>query len=194
MTLTHDVVVIGAGAGAAGMMCASQAGQRGRRLQLVEHYDVVGEKIRISGGGRCNFTNVDSGLPTPPWCPRDAARVPRPVRRAVRCRWRSVRRFRVAIWRSWSSACEGRLLLRHACGDASVHEIGNQVLQDAVATKRPRMESRPIVCQRGGCSVHSVRTSIHGYSFPVREQNCESDSAKLPIGRLDEHAGRGGPP
>src|SRR5256885_11815220 len=51
-----DVVVIGAGA--AGMMCAAQAGQLGRRVLLVEHYRKLGEKIRISGGGRCNFTNV----------------------------------------------------------------------------------------------------------------------------------------
>ena len=50
------MVVIGAGA--AGMMCAAQAGQRGRRVLLVEHYHKLGEKIRISGGGRCNFTNV----------------------------------------------------------------------------------------------------------------------------------------
>ena len=59
MSAAFDVVVIGAGA--AGMMCAAQAGQRGRRVLLIEHYDVVGEKIRISGGGRCNFTNVNAG-------------------------------------------------------------------------------------------------------------------------------------
>src|SRR5438270_1735853 len=40
------------------MMCAATAGQRGRRVLLVDHYAVVGEKIRISGGGRCNFTNL----------------------------------------------------------------------------------------------------------------------------------------
>ena len=51
-----DVVVIGAGA--AGMMCASVAGQRGLRVALIEHRDAPGEKIRISGGGRCNFTNL----------------------------------------------------------------------------------------------------------------------------------------
>ena len=51
-----DVAVIGAGA--AGMMCAATAGQRGRRVLLIEHYGKVGEKIRISGGGRCNFTNL----------------------------------------------------------------------------------------------------------------------------------------
>ncbi len=53
---TCDVVVIGAGA--AGMMSAATAGQRGRKVVLIDHYDKVGEKIRISGGGRCNFTNV----------------------------------------------------------------------------------------------------------------------------------------
>ncbi|MGH8713223.1 MAG: NAD(P)/FAD-dependent oxidoreductase [Casimicrobiaceae bacterium] len=54
-----DVIVIGAGA--AGMMCAATAGQRGRRVLLIEHYDKLGEKIRISGGGRCNFTNLHAG-------------------------------------------------------------------------------------------------------------------------------------
>ena len=53
---TFDVAIIGAGA--AGMMCAATAGQRGRRVLLIEHYPKVGEKIRISGGGRCNFTNI----------------------------------------------------------------------------------------------------------------------------------------
>ncbi len=51
-----DVAVIGAGA--AGMMCAATAGARSRRVLLVDHYAKVGEKIRISGGGRCNFTNL----------------------------------------------------------------------------------------------------------------------------------------
>ena len=53
-----DVVVIGAGA--AGLFCAAQAGQRGARVLLVDHADKIAEKIRISGGGRCNFTNRDA--------------------------------------------------------------------------------------------------------------------------------------
>ena len=51
-----DVVVIGAGA--AGMMCAWQAGLRGRSVLLLDHAKKVGKKIKISGGGRCNFTNM----------------------------------------------------------------------------------------------------------------------------------------
>jgi hypothetical protein len=53
-----DVDVVVVGAGAAGMMCAMTAGQRGRRVLLLEGNPTVGEKIRISGGGRCNFTNI----------------------------------------------------------------------------------------------------------------------------------------
>ena len=52
-----DVVVIGAGA--AGLFCAGQAGQRGLKVLLIDHAEAVAEKIRISGGGRCNFTNRD---------------------------------------------------------------------------------------------------------------------------------------
>jgi len=56
-TENYDVIIIGAGA--AGLMCALTAGQRGRRVLLLEHNSAPGEKIRISGGGRCNFTNLD---------------------------------------------------------------------------------------------------------------------------------------
>ena len=47
------------GAGAAGLFCAAQAGQRGLKVLLIDHAEKVAEKIRISGGGRCNFTNRD---------------------------------------------------------------------------------------------------------------------------------------
>lgn len=59
MSDQYDVAVIGAGA--AGMMCAAVAGQRGRRVVLIDHADKLAEKIRISGGGRCNFTNLHAG-------------------------------------------------------------------------------------------------------------------------------------
>lgn len=54
--LDLDAIILGAGA--AGLFCASVAGQRGRRVLLVDHADEPGKKILISGGGRCNFTNV----------------------------------------------------------------------------------------------------------------------------------------
>ncbi|MGH9916816.1 MAG: NAD(P)/FAD-dependent oxidoreductase, partial [Pyrinomonadaceae bacterium] len=53
-----DVLIIGAGA--AGMMCAVEAGKRGRSVLIVDHAKAPGDKIRISGGGRCNFTNLNA--------------------------------------------------------------------------------------------------------------------------------------
>lgn len=55
---TYDTIILGAGA--AGLMCALTAGQRGRRVLLLDHADKAGKKILISGGGRCNFTNIDA--------------------------------------------------------------------------------------------------------------------------------------
>ncbi|WP_426041604.1 NAD(P)/FAD-dependent oxidoreductase [Brevundimonas sp. TWP2-3-4b1] len=59
-TETFDVLVVGAGA--AGMMCAIEAGRRGRSVRVVDHARAPGEKIRISGGGRCNFTNTGTSV------------------------------------------------------------------------------------------------------------------------------------
>lgn len=56
---TFDAVVVGAGA--AGLFCAGVAGQRGLRVLLVDHAERIAEKVRISGGGRCNFTNREAG-------------------------------------------------------------------------------------------------------------------------------------
>src|SRR6218665_1447618 len=56
---SFDLVVVGAGA--AGLFCAGLAGQRGLRVLLIDHAERLAEKIRISGGGRCNFTNREAG-------------------------------------------------------------------------------------------------------------------------------------
>ena len=58
-----DAIIIGAGA--AGLFCAAQAGQRGLKVLLIDHAEKVAEKIRISGGGRCNFTNRDLDVRAP---------------------------------------------------------------------------------------------------------------------------------
>jgi predicted Rossmann fold flavoprotein len=59
MTERYDAIVLGAGG--AGLMCAAIAGQRGRRVLLLDHASAPGRKILISGGGRCNFTNIHTG-------------------------------------------------------------------------------------------------------------------------------------
>ncbi len=56
--MRHDFDVIVLGGGATGLMCAIEAGKRGRRVAVLEHAERIGKKILISGGGRCNFTNL----------------------------------------------------------------------------------------------------------------------------------------
>src|SRR5258708_35561674 len=56
MHQTFDAIILGGGA--AGLMCAIEAGRRGRRVLVLEHAERIGKKILISGGGRCNFTNL----------------------------------------------------------------------------------------------------------------------------------------
>ncbi len=74
-----DAVIVGAGA--AGLFCAGIAGQRGRRVLLIDHAPKLAEKIRISGGGRCNFTNRDAApanflSDNPAFCKSALARYP----------------------------------------------------------------------------------------------------------------------
>ncbi len=56
--MKFDAIIIGAGA--AGLFCAAEVGKRGRRTAILEHAEKPGKKILISGGGRCNFTNVNT--------------------------------------------------------------------------------------------------------------------------------------
>jgi len=58
LPVTHSFDALILGGGAAGLMCAIEAGKRGRRVAVLEHADRLGKKILISGGGRCNFTNI----------------------------------------------------------------------------------------------------------------------------------------
>ena len=59
MSSSYDIIIIGAGA--AGLMCGAVAGARGKSVLIIDHAQKPGEKIRISGGGRCNFTNIHCG-------------------------------------------------------------------------------------------------------------------------------------
>ncbi|MFZ0480672.1 MAG: aminoacetone oxidase family FAD-binding enzyme, partial [Terriglobales bacterium] len=59
MDQAYNAIILGAGA--AGLMCAIEAGKRGKRVLVIEHADRIGKKILISGGGRCNFTNLHAG-------------------------------------------------------------------------------------------------------------------------------------
>ena len=172
---TFDVCVIGAGA--AGMMCAAQAGRRGRRVVLIEHYDVVGEKIRISGGGRCNFTNVHAGpanylSQNPDFCRSALARYTPAHFLAL------VERHGIA----WHEKKLGQLfcdvssraivdMLRAECAQAgvtwripcSVDAVAREAAGFALATSQGDVRCASLVVATGGLTVPKIGATPFGY-------------------------------
>jgi len=175
LSATFDVVVLGAGA--AGMMCAAQAGQRGRRVLLIEHYHVVGEKIRISGGGRCNFTNVDAGphgylSQNPEFCRSALARyTPADFVRLVerhRIPYREKKlgqlfcdRSALDIITMLKAECErGRVQWRMPCSVDAVMREGDHFL---VATAQGPVRCSSLVIATGGLTVPKIGATPFGY-------------------------------
>ena len=143
-----DIAVIGAGA--AGMMCAAVAGQRGKKVVLVDHAQNIGEKIRISGGGRCNFTNLGTGpanflSENPHFCRSALARyTPRDFLTLLK-------QHRIA----WHEKHRGQLF----CDDSAEQIIA--MLRDECATGR--------VQWRAGTKVDKVRQEGGAYVLEVNE-------------------------
>jgi predicted Rossmann fold flavoprotein len=173
--VTFDVAVIGAGA--AGMMCAATAGSRGRRVLLIDHYAKVGEKIRISGGGRCNFTNIhathrDFLSRNPDFCRSALARY-------------TPRDFIALVERhgiAWHEKTLGQLfcdesatqiieMLRAECGDAKVEwwqpcEVGAVARQSQgfrIETWRGEVEAASLVVATGGLTVPKIGATPFAY-------------------------------
>ena len=149
---SFDAVVIGAGA--AGFLCAGIAGQRGLRVLLLDHAERVAEKIRISGGGRCNFTNRDAGpanflSENPPFCRSALARyTPRDFIELVQ-------RHRIA----WHEKHRGQLF----CDESS---------DEIIAMLRRECEAGGVL-HRQPCAVRAVRQAASGFELdtdagPVR--------------------------
>ncbi|HEY3596805.1 MAG TPA: NAD(P)/FAD-dependent oxidoreductase [Paraburkholderia sp.] len=126
---SFDIAVIGAGA--AGMMCAAVAGQLGRRVALIDHAPRLAEKIRISGGGRCNFTNLYAGpanylSANPHFCRSALARyTPRDFIALLK-------RHRV----TWHEKHKGQLFCDHS-SDAVIDLLKNECDAGNVAWRRP---------------------------------------------------------
>lgn len=160
-----DVAVIGAGA--AGMMAAAVAGQRGLRVVLIDHAQRLAEKIRISGGGRCNFTNVGTGpanflSQNPNFCRSAlAAYTPRDFIDLVEkhgIAWHEKHRGQLfcdesseAIIAMLKSECDvGRVSWRMPCKvDGIVHEEGRFTLQ----TSQGVLQASQLVLATGGMAI-----------------------------------------
>jgi len=178
---TFDLVVIGAGA--AGMMCAATAGQRGRRVLLLDHAAKLAEKIRISGGGRCNFTNLkvsaDNYLCRNPHFVRSAL-----SRYTPRDFIGLVERHGVRYHeRSWGQLfCDDSAqdiidVLRAECDDGQVRwntpvtihavEATGETAPDAIRfivdTDAGRYSARSLVIASGGLSIPKIGATPFGY-------------------------------
>uniref|UniRef100_E6PRG7 Uncharacterized protein n=1 Tax=mine drainage metagenome TaxID=410659 RepID=E6PRG7_9ZZZZ len=170
----HDVAIIGAGA--AGMMCAAVAGQRGLRVVLIEHAARVGEKIRISGGGRCNFTNARAGpqhfVSRQPGFARDVL-----SRYTPRDFTALVRRYRIAhhekhkgqlfcdgssqqIIDMLRAECElGRVQWLQPCGVRGVAREGSGF---RLETDQGPLQARRVVVATGGLPVPKIGATDYG--------------------------------
>ncbi len=170
-----DVIILGAGA--AGMMCAIEAGRRGRRVLVVDHAMAAGEKIRISGGGRCNFTNL--GIAPD----RFVSRNPRFALSALRrfTQWDFIARVDAAGI-SWHEKALGQLFCNGSatqivtmlcrdmeqagvtlwlgCTPAGVRREGAAF---AVETSRGRVQAPSLVVATGGKSIPKMGASAFGY-------------------------------
>ena len=172
-----DAVVIGAGA--AGLLCAALAGQRGVKVLLLDHAAKLAEKIRISGGGRCNFTNRDAGpanfvsanprlLPLGAG-PLHAARLHRAGRAPPH------RLAREAQRASCSATTRARRSSRCCCASATpaACSAGSRAAVDGGAPRRRRLRARhrraarsraaQLVVATGGLSIPKIGASDFGY-------------------------------
>jgi predicted Rossmann fold flavoprotein len=172
---SFDVVVIGAGA--AGMMCAAQAGQRGRRVLLIEHYPIVGEKIRISGGGRCNFTNIHADATNflsqnPDFCRSALARYgPRDFLALVERHGIAWHEKKLGQLFCDGSALQIIAMLRAECArggvewlvPCSVETVRHEHGAFVVSTSRGAVRAASLVVATGGLTVPKIGATPFGY-------------------------------
>jgi predicted Rossmann fold flavoprotein len=175
--LRFDVIVIGAGA--AGMMCAAQAAARGRKVLLIEHAVKLGERIRISGGGRCNFTNRSVGPANfisrnPHFCRSALARfserdfIAMVERRGIRYHEKTLGQLfcdesSAQITDMLKDTCdEGGVQWAHPCAVQSVtrHSSGFSVASD----KSP-FECDSLVVATGGLALPQIGATPFGYKL-----------------------------
>jgi predicted Rossmann fold flavoprotein len=171
-----DVVVLGAGA--AGMMCALEAGRRGRRVVLLEHAERVGKKILISGGGRCNFTNIhcrpENFLSENPHFAKSALARFTPADIIAMVEQHGIPYHEKTLGQLFCdhSAHDFVTMLERECATAGVRVIiGTRILsvvQDGhfrVQTTETSFEAEAVVVATGGLSIPKMGATAFGYSL-----------------------------
>jgi len=176
---TADVVVLGAGA--AGMMCALEAGRRGRRVVLLEHAERAGKKILISGGGRCNFTNIhcraESFLSENPHFAKSALARYTPADIIAMIERHGIRYHEKTLGQLFCdrSAMDVVAMIERECAEAGVRLMtGTRVLsvvrdgQFRVETSAGGFRAQAVVVATGGLSIPKMGAT--GFGYGVAEQ------------------------
>lgn len=176
---TFDVIVIGAGA--AGMMCALTAAQRGRKVVILDHYAKLAEKIRISGGGRCNFTNLntkpDNYLSHNPHFCRSALSRYTPQHFIALLEKHGITYHEKTLGQLFCDEGSEAIIsmLKKECDDAGVKwmrpcEVGEvrRSTRFTVMTSRGLLEAEALVIATGGLSIPKIGATPFGYK--VAEQ------------------------
>jgi predicted Rossmann fold flavoprotein len=171
-----DVVVLGAGA--AGMMCAIEAGRRGRRVVLLDHAEHVGKKILISGGGRCNFTNIhcrpENFLSENPHFAKSALARFTPADIIAMVEQHGIRYHEKTLGQLFCdrSAHDFVTMLERECANAGVRVVVGtrtlSVVQDGyfrVQTTEILFEAEAVVVATGGLSIPKMGATGFGYSL-----------------------------
>ncbi|EEQ96106.1 NAD(P)/FAD-dependent oxidoreductase [Brucella sp. ZJ1_1] len=145
---TVDIVVIGAGA--AGMMCAIEAARRGRSVLVVDHAKTAGEKIRISGGGRCNFTNLHAS-------PKNY--LSQNPHFSISALSRYTQRDFIALVERYRIAYHEKTLGQLFCDGSALQIIEMLLAEMKLHGARLKL----------GCSVSSVEKSVEGFSLQLSD-------------------------
>ncbi len=174
--MKRDVIVIGGGA--AGLMCAIEAGRRGRSVLVLEHADRLGKKILISGGGRCNFTNINANAANylsgnPDFCKSALARYP-PDRFIALVEKHGVRHHEKKLGQLFCDLSSRQIveLLQNECETAQVEIRLNcrvtGVQQNPcfqLETSQGAFESDSLVIATGGLSYANLGATDFGYQI-----------------------------
>jgi len=189
-----DVVILGAGA--AGMMCAIEAGKRGRRVVLLDHAERVGKKILISGGGRCNFTNIhtrpENFLSENPHFAKSALARFTPTDIIAMVEKHGIRYHEKTLGQLFCdrSAHDIVSMLERECADAGVRIIVSAKVISVsrkerfeVQTLNEVFESESLVVATGGLSIPKMGATGFGYTlaeqFGLRIIECRAGLVPL---------------
>jgi predicted Rossmann fold flavoprotein len=171
-----DVVILGGGA--AGLMCAIEAGKRGRRVAVLEHGDRCGKKILISGGGRCNFTNLhcrpENFISGNPHFAKSALARYTPADFITLVEKHGIRYHEKTLGQLFcdGSAREILQMLEEECGSANVEiVVGAKVLEVSkttefvIRTSGGEFHSPALVVATGGLSIPKMGATSFGYDL-----------------------------